>query len=123
MKNLFASILIFSILSFQFSELLVYVSFKINQDYIAKNLCIEKDTENSTCKGCCQLKKKVSEQQEQKNQFPQNQTEKQNINFCNHSFQYAIILNPHSKVLLLKPQKQYSFSYLHSIFHPPEPLI
>lgn len=36
---------------------IVLLHFKVNQDFIAKNLCIEKDIEESTCEGNCQLKK------------------------------------------------------------------
>jgi hypothetical protein len=37
----------------------VWIDFKINQEYIAANLCIEKDIEESTCKGSCHLKKEL----------------------------------------------------------------
>lgn len=38
---------------------IIFVHFKINQEYIAANLCVEKDIEESTCAGNCQLKKKL----------------------------------------------------------------
>lgn len=38
---------------------LVLVHFKINQEYIAQNLCVEKELEESSCKGHCQLKKSL----------------------------------------------------------------
>lgn len=119
-KNLFASILILSILSFQFSELLVYSVFKINQDYIAKNLCVEKDVEDSTCKGCCQLAKKVNEQQEQKQELPPNQLEKQNINFCKQGDTLNFLIYPIVNIVQQKPQTHYLFISYYSIFHPPE---
>lgn len=37
------------------SNLSYYLIFKINQDFIAQNLCIERDNPESTCAGCCQL--------------------------------------------------------------------
>ena len=66
LKQIVSIILLIAFLSFQLSELIIYVSFKINQDYIAKNLCVEKDVEGSTCKGCCQLDKKLNEQERKK---------------------------------------------------------
>ncbi len=38
---------------------LVLVHFKVNQEYISANLCVEKDLEESTCDGHCQLKKSL----------------------------------------------------------------
>ena len=37
----------------------VLVHFKVNQDYISENLCVEKDIQESTCDGHCQLKKSL----------------------------------------------------------------
>lgn len=45
----------------------VFFNFKMNQDYISKNLCVEKEIVESTCKGNCQLKielKKVEKKSE-----------------------------------------------------------
>jgi nucleoside recognition membrane protein YjiH len=38
---------------------IVLFHFKISQEYIAKNLCVEKDIEESSCAGNCQLKKSL----------------------------------------------------------------
>lgn len=38
----------------------IYVNFKLNQSFIAATLCVEKDIEESTCKGNCQLKKSLA---------------------------------------------------------------
>jgi hypothetical protein len=117
----FASILlIISVLTFQFSELLVYVSFKINQDYIAKNLCIEKDVADSTCKGCCHLKKKVNEQQKRKDRLPLNESEKQNINFYAHVSNLSVALNGEQVEYSVKNQSEYFQIFCSEIFHPPK---
>ncbi len=120
MKFLGSVILVCSILSFQFSELLVLASFKMNQDYIAKNLCIEKDVEGSTCQGCCQLKKKMHEQQEQKKELPPQQTEKQTIDFCVHSPELHGGLYPSSIKRAFKLSPNYSFLKALRVFHPPK---
>ncbi|MEN8115412.1 MAG: hypothetical protein ABFS16_00415 [Bacteroidota bacterium] len=120
MKQIFSVILVFSILSLQFSELLIYVSFKLNQDYIAKNLCVEKDVEGSTCKGCCQLKKKVTDQQEQKKDLPPTQTGKQDINLYSQTDGFQLSFSPSGRLLKLKPQKSYKFRVNYSVFRPPK---
>ncbi|MGB1039824.1 MAG: hypothetical protein ACPGVD_03040 [Flavobacteriales bacterium] len=39
---------------------IIYFNFVVNQEYIASNLCIEKDIEESTCNGHCELKKSLA---------------------------------------------------------------
>lgn len=41
-----------------------YLIFKLNQKYIAKNLCVERDNPENECLGCCQLKKVMVEESE-----------------------------------------------------------
>ncbi len=122
MKQLLSTILILSILSFQFTDLLIYLSFKINQDYIAKNLCVEKDIEGSTCKGCCQLKKKLEKSTEQKEQVPPTQNSKQNINFfsCNYMINGYFPVRVKVVSLFLCGVKHHKF--LSSVFRPPKNL-
>jgi hypothetical protein len=120
LKYIISAILILSILSFQFSDLLVYISFKINQDYIAKNLCVEKDIVGSTCKGCCQLKKKLENNAKQKEQVPPAQNSKQNIDF----FTFNYLINNYFP-LPVEVTKSYlcrlnNYKFLSSIFRPPE---
>lgn len=120
MKNLTAVILMFSLLSFQFSELLIFVSFKINQEYIAKNHCVERDVEGSTCKGCCQLKKRMNEQQESKKALPPVQTEKQNIDFWNQpAFSWKFYYPKSNKFIIIRAN-YYIFLLAECIFHPPK---
>ena len=100
--------------------MLIYLSFKINQETIAKNLCIEKDVEGSVCKGCCQLKKKLAHQQEQKKQVPPAENEKQNLTFFSEDniISYSFC----AAVQTIKPKSFHNFDsqYNHSVFHPPK---
>lgn len=65
MKATFSIFLAIIILASSIKELAIVLSFKIQQDYIAKNLCVERDIEDSECGGCCQLNKKLTEQHEE----------------------------------------------------------
>jgi len=123
LKRFTGFIVILSLLSFQFSELLLYVSFKINQDFIARELCVEKDVEGSTCKGCCQLKKKIAEQKKTKKELPFNENEKQNINFCITDARPVLACCPTTKQIWSIIHIEYSFLICYSIFHPPDDLI
>jgi len=106
-------------LSFQYSEILIFISFKLNQDYIAKNLCVEKDIENSTCKGCCQLKKKLDEQHQKKEQIPPTENSKNNIDYCNTE-SHKLLLFLQKKIIEEKVlYSLYSKLFHFKIFHPP----
>lgn len=47
-----------------FSKLNIITAFYLNQDYIAKVLCIEKEVPDNECQGHCQLKKRLKEEEE-----------------------------------------------------------
>lgn len=53
-----------------FGKIGVFVSFKINQKYIASNICEKKDIPQNTCEGGCFLKKELQkeDQKTEKNQ-------------------------------------------------------
>ena len=92
----------------------------MNQESIAQNLCVEKDVEGSTCRGCCQLKKRMKEQQESKKALPPVQTEKHNIDFIGQ-FEYSRInYYPDSEDLVLKKIEENKNCILQRIFHPPQ---
>lgn len=119
LKHLLSGILVFSVFLFQFSESLLFISFKINQEYIAKNLCVEKDVENSTCKGCCQLKKKLANQEKQKEQLPPTQTNKNNVDFFAQEINKTIQFFPFLGITKSGVTVQYGKFFLFRVFHPP----
>jgi hypothetical protein len=120
MKIFLSRIIIFSILSFQFSEWLIFLSFKINQETIAKTLCIEKDVQGSTCKGCCQLKKKLDEQKEQKKDMAPLPENKQDLIFFAESLALNLFTTETSNLLQINNVNNYVFSINQSVFHPPK---
>jgi len=85
-KNLTAILLVFVMMISSVGKLCIIISFKINQDYIAKTQCEQRNIKNNKCRGCCQLKKEIAEsdKQEQK-QMPRGTNEKSSISidyFC-----------------------------------------
>jgi hypothetical protein len=60
-----------------FTKIGIFIDFKINQDFIAKVLCINREKPMSTCNGQCYLSKqlKKAEEQEEK-QVPTNKKER-----------------------------------------------
>jgi hypothetical protein len=60
-----------------FSKIWIVVSFKFNQESIAKTLCVKKEIKNNTCQGKCHLKKQLDKaDEEEQKQTPTNTKEK-----------------------------------------------
>ena len=103
------------------SNLVVVISFKMNQDYIAKMLCEKKEEKENTCNGHCHLKKelkKVSETENDSN-LPISYKEKMELVFIQPEFTFTFYN-------FQTPKSSFSF-YIESkiptqtnrIFHPP----
>jgi hypothetical protein len=120
LKQLAAFVLALFILLQPFSKMSIYIFFKINQDQIAKTLCVKKNIKNNTCKGKCHLKKQLQET-EKGDQTPEDQKEKFEVQFfCHqklpsvHSFNYS-----HKIPFSEYHNHHYAFIFLGSTFHPP----
>ncbi|WP_051295995.1 hypothetical protein [Eisenibacter elegans] len=107
-----------------FSKIWIVVSFKFNQESIAKTLCVKKEIKNNTCQGKCYLKKQLdkADEKEQK-QAPTNQKEKYEVLYCYFSKPYDFI--KYADIYLSKLNAAYdnSFhtsSYIKDIFRPPK---
>lgn len=46
--------------------IVIWLEYKINQKYILKNLCVEKDKPKNTCQGKCHLKAHLNESDKEK---------------------------------------------------------
>lgn len=96
-------------------------AFKINQDYIAANLCINRFEAIPICKGSCYLENQLNQDQQQQQKFPDLKTKEINL-FCQNN---AIVLS--TQVILLNSDISYPYfntsfitsAYLRSVFRPP----
>jgi hypothetical protein len=123
MKRFPAFLLAILVLLQPFSSLWVYVSFKINQIQIAKTLCVQKEIKNNTCKGKCQLKKRLANaEKETEKQLPSNQKQKlESVCFIStkHLYlNYSFGRNSVKKYSYIPDFYKASFSL--NIFHPPQ---
>lgn len=113
------------LLSFVFqngTKLYIIVNFAINQDYIAKNLCVNKDVPESCCEGKCHLEKELIEE-EKKEEGKENSSNIRSLSedIVDKLTQIKYIFNtPYSTVDHRTPIKtKRSYKYLQAIFHPP----
>ena len=57
--------MIFLVMVQTFTSWLIVAEYTINQDFIAKNLCVNKANPQLHCKGKCQLMKRLAEEEKQ----------------------------------------------------------
>ncbi|HEY8783292.1 MAG TPA: hypothetical protein VIM16_16825 [Mucilaginibacter sp.] len=67
LKHLTVWLLIFSVLTVNYSRLFVYAGFKLNQTYIAAKLCENRNKPWLHCNGKCYLMKKIKQAEEKQN--------------------------------------------------------
>jgi hypothetical protein len=101
----------------------IYVSFKINQDYIAKNLCENRAKPKMQCNGKCQLMKKLKQaDKEEQKQIPQTLKEKYELLYCHNLTSFSIEkrnIFAETKKSFFDYQFHFNTSYNTDIFRPP----
>jgi hypothetical protein len=107
-----------------FIHTLIFIQFRVNQEYIEKNLCEKKDVKENTCHGCCQLKKQFKKTDGQPaKETPKSSTIKVEITYCNHfpgiekHDQYPFALG---QVFVSHDPGFLTSEFINSIFHPPK---
>jgi hypothetical protein len=99
----------------------ILINFKMHQTYIARVQCEKKDIPQNSCKGNCQLTKKLNEQQETEKQLPPSVNLKELVLYaCKTTLsiqKIAILLLSQklSEVLHMDLDKGYGGN----VFHPP----
>jgi len=123
LKKVAAIFLVVLILFPIFGKSWVLISFKLNQESIAKNLCVQRNIKNNSCHGCCQLKKRLAEKerQEQK-QLPRGTNEKSP--FSGDYLCKELNNTVHRSSIKKGPFMNYDNSLLNrsldALFHPPQ---
>lgn len=120
-RQVVALILLLAFVASSFSKAVIVVGFYANRDYIAKNLCENRDKPGTQCCGRCQLHKRLSQDTEQDRNNPERRTEnKRETLFAGQSWEalaapfQAGVLLPYS---LYRAQQPVDRAV--EIFHPP----
>ncbi|NJO88433.1 MAG: hypothetical protein HC831_05285, partial [Chloroflexia bacterium] len=102
-----------------------FIQFELNNNYIQKYLCEQKDKPNNSCKGMCHLRKqikKVNEQEDgQKLPLPPK------ANFDDYPVFDVVdsqddLLNTWSLKSCFRDSNFYNFQFSKFVFHPPQKL-
>jgi len=102
----------------------ILIDFKINQDFIAEVLCINKEKPMSTCNGKCYLSEKLQEAEEQEEkQAPTSKKERLEVIYYYTKSSFDFLLNTDcfiSKVYPACVDEFYTSSFIDDIFRPPK---
>jgi len=120
MKRLISAILILLLTTQAFSKWMIVLEFEINKEYIAANLCQNRNKPVLKCAGKCQLAKQMAEEEENSSAPSKTQLKFQEVTFS----QQAAIVSV--DVATSEVLDHCSFYTLHTIpepyfpiFHPP----
>ncbi len=104
-------------------KLWIYFSFKINQEYIAKVLCINRNKPEMHCDGNCILMQRIkAEEDQERKQIPQALKEQKELVFC---YDPALVTfkqtaqKPTKRRIVAFYQQPVSSDFIVDIFHPP----
>ena len=121
MKKLVAIFALVGILLQTFNQVVIVAQYYANKDFIAKNLCENRDKPRMHCDGKCCLKKKLAKEGKDQAPSPRNQKSEETVSlFCE---QPAVVLPTYVAATVKTKFYSYNeldiFSYHSSVFHPP----
>jgi hypothetical protein len=124
LKRFTAILLLIMVISSNFSQLFVYAGFKVNQRYIAENLCVNKSRPWLHCNGKCYFMKKIRQADEnEKKQAAKDNLNRLEISFFQEPFQFKS-LTPTILEMVKSNFPEYTFQFssrhLSTIFRPPK---
>jgi hypothetical protein len=120
MKVLIAISILAGVLFQATAKLAVILQFRANQDYIAKNLCVNRKKPKSCCKGTCQLNKKLEETDKKENHgLPANLKDKFNFFACTLPDRAEVQHKKFNASAVFVYDDLYSYHPSTSFFHPP----
>ncbi|MBK7181773.1 MAG: hypothetical protein IPH89_01945 [Bacteroidetes bacterium] len=120
MRSFIAILVAFVFLFQSASKLLIMADYEMNKEYIAKNLCENKEKPKSTCNGKCHLAKELKKQDKKENQTSNSQKEKYENQFYSEVEKSDIINTDltNNQLVVFYQLTNYAY-YLDSIFQPP----
>lgn len=121
MKLLYSIIISTLLLLPSFGNVVIYLTFKVNQDEISKTLCVKKEVKNNTCNGKCYLAKQLKKGAEKEKQESSNLKEKQELVYTQtaSNYNFTPIITIEKTRMMVSRYCEKSKSVAVSIFHPP----
>lgn len=123
MKNSISILLALIFLAYQAIPIVVFVEFKINQDFISAFLCINKDKPEKKCNGQCHLKQEVEKatsQQEDKEPVTIRIRKIIQIVYTQNQFHNESLRVVKTKKISSHNIEIPSICFIDGVFHPPK---
>ena len=121
LKKIVAIVAFIGILLQTLSQVVIVAEYYANKDYIAKNLCENRDKPKMHCDGKCCLKKKLAKEGKEQAPTPGNQKNESSVTlFYNDThFEIAPVLAVSTANHFFNRDDLRTFSFHGSVFHPP----
>ena len=121
MKLVYSILISFLILLQSFSNVIIYLNFKINQEAIAKTLCIQREMKINKCNGNCYLSKQLKKEAEKEKQQSSLLKEKQEVLYVpfNVNNSFTTLINTTESKIIVSLYSGTPKSISTSIFRPP----
>lgn len=103
-----------------FTAPLIFVSFELNRDYIASNLCINRELPESGCDGQCFLMKKLKQSQQDEGTERPVVKREMAWQLCSAISDKPVLLPLRQSLIPASPYEAFLTAYPVSVFHPPE---
>ncbi|HEX9513564.1 MAG TPA: hypothetical protein VF939_23900 [Puia sp.] len=121
LKQIPVILLFIGFLGQTFSKNLIFLNYQLNKDYIAANLCENRDKPQMKCEGRCYLCKRLKNEEKKDQENPERRAENK---FESIPFQLGFALtHPASRIIIVNyPRFQEAIynSFMLSFFHPPQ---
>lgn len=124
-RTVFAVFLSFLVLLQTLNQTGILLTFKLRQEFIAKNLCVQRDKKVNTCNGKCHLKKELKKSAEQESEtskpYPaKTKTETFDSPFLNNLCSFVFYSFSLKNKRLNEPALAFISTYIADIFIPPD---
>jgi L-lactate utilization protein LutB len=104
-----------------FGNILTYITFKINQNEIAKTICVQRKLAHNTCNGRCELQKSLKKLNDNEKKMQNNLKEKTELVCLQHllNLDYTVVMPNVLAKSNFSDCTQKTISFSKSNFRPP----
>jgi len=121
LKQVAAILLFIGVLSQTFSKMLIVAEYELNKDYIARNLCVNRNKPKMHCNGKCHMMRKMKQEEKSEQENPERRAENKLEIICtafspahlNHLLIVSTIQYPNLQVNTCA-------AFVAAPFHPPQ---
>ncbi len=120
MKKLIAILAFIGILIQSLNQVVIVAEYYVNKDFIAKNLCENRNKPRMHCEGKCCLKKKLAKEGKEQAPSPRNQKDQVvNLFHSDTKIQLTAVQASAASEKYFNYNELRTCAFHHSVFHPP----